>query len=54
MSDEDIECLSCDWHGKERDLVEVPWMPEDDYSIPGETVRACPTCQSVAWEPTDS
>ena len=48
-----VVCLKCGWLGSEAMLKEVPYFPEDDYAIAGETETVCPNCNSPAWEPID-
>ncbi|MDQ3652686.1 MAG: hypothetical protein M3458_20895 [Acidobacteriota bacterium] len=45
-----IECLNCGWVGEEKDLKEIQYVPEDDYTIPNETEHVCPRCDSRSWE----
>lgn len=46
-----LTCLRCGWLGSRAMLKEVPYMPDDDYPIEGETQEVCPECESSAWEP---
>lgn len=48
-----VTCLRCGWLGSRPMLKTIPYHPEDDYSIAGETEEVCPECESPAWEPME-